>query len=147
MKKKRCTKCGSRGPFYNQPTRPEGKGSWCKKCVAKQQRERRIYASGTIRKQRARRGLNSKIEVLTHYGKDGQLRCCWPGCSITDIDVLTLDHVNDDGADLRRKGQLAGRVFYNWLKLHGYIKGLQTLCWNHQWKKRIEALREQREAL
>jgi hypothetical protein len=36
-----------------------------------------------------------KIEVLSHYGPSGNLQCCF--CDVIDIDMLTLDHVNDDG--------------------------------------------------
>jgi len=31
--------------------------------------------------------MSLKEEVLTHYGRDGKLQCCWEGCEITDLDM------------------------------------------------------------
>ena len=74
-----------------------------------------------------------KIRVLTHYGKDGRLMCCWEGCTISDPDMLSLDHVNNDGAqDVRKSATL-----YRHLIRNGFPEGFQTLCWNHQWKKEL----------
>lgn len=87
--------------------------------------------------------LEAKITVLTHYGKDGHLQCCWPGCIETDVDVLTCDHINDDGAEHRKRvnGLNGGMSLYRLLIREGYPTGFQTLCWNHQWKKQILRLR------
>ena len=38
-----------------------------------------------------------KVETLSYYGEGGRLQCRWPGCTETDVDMLTLDHVGDDG--------------------------------------------------
>ncbi len=83
----------------------------------------------------------TKNIVLARYGKDGEAKCCWRGCSQIDLDMLTLDHVNNDGAYQRRKGQMHGSKLYSWLFHRERQKGLQTLCWNHQWKKRALHLR------
>lgn len=79
-----------------------------------------------------------KIEVLTKYSQGGNLCCSWPGCKIYDPDMLTLDHINDDGAAHRKKFG-GGDKIYLMVKKLGFPKtlSLQTLCWNHQWKKRI----------
>lgn len=82
--------------------------------------------------------LRVKAVVLTHYGYNGQLQCSEPGCSITDIDMLTLDHINNDGAE-DRKVFKTSRQFLSSLKRANYPPGYQTLCWNHNWKK--EAVR------
>lgn len=75
-----------------------------------------------------------KEEVLTHYGHDGALECCWSSCTVRDIDMLTLDHVKDDGAEHRKS--VRGSM-YAWLKSQGFPEGFQTLCANHQLKKEI----------
>ena len=75
-----------------------------------------------------------KIEVLTHYGLCGKLRCCWEGCEVVDVDMLTLDHIANDGAEHRKK--ITGSV-YQWVQAQNYPKGFQTLCANHQLKKEI----------
>lgn len=81
--------------------------------------------------------LNLKIEILSHYGLEGKLQCCWTGCEIDDIDLLTLDHLNNDGAKDRKGGD-----FYRKVRAAGFQALYQTLCWNHQWKKRSLLLKE-----
>ena len=88
--------------------------------------------------------LRIKTEVLSHYGKDGTLRCRWSGCECVDIDMLTLDHVGDNGAEHRASGFAGGVGGYVVLKNSGYPEGYQTLCANHQLKKETE--RKRREA-
>jgi hypothetical protein len=86
-----------------------------------------------------------KIEVLTHYGKNGILQCCWPDCDVVDIDCLTLDHVNNDGAERRRehgREMASGPVFNYFIRRNGFPSGFQTLCANHQLKKETLHRRE-----
>lgn len=82
------------------------------------------------------RGYRLKLEVLTYYGPDKHLGCCWSSCEIIDIDMLTIDHINNDGAEDRKKG-LKGVPLYGKLKKLGYPEGYQTLCANHQLKKEL----------
>jgi hypothetical protein len=87
---------------------------------------------------------NVKIDVLTHYGKDGFLQCCWSDCTVSDVDMLTIDHIEDNGAEHRRqitggKHRCGGGInFYRRLRRMVYPPGYQTLCANHQWKKEIQ---------
>lgn len=85
-----------------------------------------------------------KIHVLTHYGVGGKLQCYWEGCTVTDIDMLTLDHIENDGAEHRRgytkSGRGGGNVLYDHLIREGYPAGFQTLCANHNLKKHIMTL-------
>lgn len=80
-----------------------------------------------------------KFEVLSHYSPNGVLGCCWEGCIVTDIDMLSLDHINDDGnTHLDKYGKRMGGTFlYRWAKANGYPDFLQTLCMNHQQKKKV----------
>jgi hypothetical protein len=85
-----------------------------------------------------------KLETLSHYGPNGECRCSWEGCNVDDIDVLTLDHVADDGAKERRNstGAKKGVMFYSKLRTNGFPRGYQTLCANHQLKKLVIMERE-----
>jgi len=83
---------------------------------------------------RANKNEGRKLRVLTHYGKDGKLLCCWEGCTVVDPDMLTLDHVNNDGASDRKA---KGTGTYRQIEKCGYPDGFQTLCCNHQWKKEV----------
>jgi hypothetical protein len=85
------------------------------------------------------KNLELKLEVLTHYGDSGLLLCCWSGCEVQDLDMLTIDHVNEDGAQHRR--ELGCEKIYRWLKKNKFPEGFQTLCMNHQWKKHLQFLR------
>jgi len=104
------------------------------------QRQKRYYQANreaeTTKQERYR--LRLKTETLTYYGKGGKLQCCWPGCNEVDLDVLTLDHVNDDGGRGRRSREHgSGTKFYRWLRDQNYPDGFQTLCGSHQLKKEI----------
>jgi hypothetical protein len=60
--------------------------------------------------------------------------CC--GCGTNELTVLTIDHVNDDGAKKRRtKQDKTGRAFYLQLAKAARRKDLQVLCANCQLRK------------
>lgn len=72
--------------------------------------------------------IRRKVEAFEHYGG---IKC--KRCGIKDIDVLTLDHINEDGAQHRKT---FGRSrLYTLLKQKGYPKGYQVLCSNCNIKK------------
>lgn len=69
------------------------------------------------------------------YEAYGGYRCSC--CGETEKMFLSLDHVNNDGADHRemisgsRRGNGTGKSFFLWLKRFNYPKGLlQVLCMN-----------------
>lgn len=111
----------NRSRLYSRET-PEGRA----RLVAESERRRRYR-------------MELKVEILTHYGR-GKLRCVTKGCAVTDIDMLTLDHIEDNGAEHRRTLGNKSRV-YRSLKQQNYPEGFQTLCANHQLKKRDSASR------
>lgn len=81
--------------------------------------------------------IEIKIEVLSHYGPNRKLQCAWENCEVVDMDMLTLDHVNDNGALERKILRRGGANFYRSLKKKNYPSGYQTLCANHQLKKEL----------
>ena len=109
--------------------------AWDKKAYHKQYRQdNRMHRLVQIREMREK----TKVEVLTHYGRNGTLVCCYQDCTVIDVDMLTLDHINDDGAADRKANKvMSGNSVYIHVRKAGYPVGFQTLCWNHQWKKRI----------
>ena len=92
----------------------------------------------------AQRKQEIKREALTHYGADGELRCAGENCQIVDLDILTLDHILNNGCQERKLRPWAGKGhhLYSRLRRAGYPEGYQTLCANHQLKKEILRLRE-----
>jgi hypothetical protein len=87
-----------------------------------------------------RRRSNEKLkkETLAKYGKNGKTVCCWRGCVVDDLDMLSLDHILNNGKQERAKmGMSSGMGFYGRLRKAGWPSGYQTLCANHQLKKEL----------
>jgi len=73
-----------------------------------------------------------KAEVLGYYSLNGFPQCVQ--CGITDIDVLCIDHANNDGKQHRA---ICGLRIYQWLRRNNYPEGYQTLCFNCNRKKEV----------
>ena len=137
---------GSRGQNYRQHT--------CKACAKSEHAERmrnarvkdperykKIQRSHRernlelVRRQRRESGKRLKLRIMSRYG--GAVCAC---CSETCLSMLTVDHVNNDGAKHRREigkqySYDTGRRalvadFYRWLEKNGFPDGFQVLCYN-----------------
>lgn len=76
-----------------------------------------------------------KNSTLIHYSGDPPKCAC---CGETIYEFLTIDHIDNKGAEHRKKiGISGGASFYIWLKHNGYPKGFQILCLNCNWAKGI----------
>lgn len=68
-------------------------------------------------------------EVFKHYG-DGVAHCaCECGCDVTEVEFLTIDHINGRKNAVHKRG-LGGTALYAWLKKQNYPEGFRTLCFN-----------------
>ncbi len=75
-----------------------------------------------------------KIIILSHYS-NGTMKCAI--CDWDDVRALTIDHINNNGAEERKKyGE--GLTFYNWLIKNDFPIGYQVLCRNCNWIKYLE---------
>lgn len=86
-----------------------------------------------------------KTEVLGHYSLSNTPCCVF--CSFADIDALTLDHINNNGAEERKATKrklFTGAGIYRWLKQNNFPAGYQTLCANCNLKKEVERRRNGR---
>jgi len=87
----------------------------------------------------ARKGVRKytqklKLKVVEHYS-NATMECA--GCGISDIRVLSIDHINGKGNLQRRKiGVRSGHMFWSWLIKNNFPPGYQVLCMNCQWIKR-----------
>jgi hypothetical protein len=70
--------------------------------------------------------LELKTEVMAHYSGYDPPRC--GKCCKTDIAQLTIDHVFNDGSQLRKIYAMQKRNICKWLKLNNYPVGYQVLC-------------------
>ena len=120
---------------------PEGYQVLCFSCQFRKRSGEMKSDNPTHRQQvTANYARKIKIECLEHYGG-----CDCP-CGETDIRTLTLDHVNNDGAEHRRKTNTRGYTFYHMLRKNGFPNDppLQVRCLNCQIKKRNKLYYEQR---
>lgn len=86
----------------------------------------RAYA----RKSQDKIRLATKAKVFEHYGM--QCACCGE----STLMFLTIDHINNNGAEHRRKLKSAGgSSFFSWIVRNNFPDGFQTLCRNCNWGK------------
>jgi hypothetical protein len=144
-----CTKCGqpkAETDYYVRKTPRHGSTLHreCKAC----QRARRsrnywsekrleILAKGKVYRDERRKRVRDAV-----FAAYGGYRCAC--CGETERLFLTIDHIANDGAEFRRAqfgGQHrgAGMLTYLWLAQHGFPPGLQVLCANCQFGKRMNA--------
>jgi hypothetical protein len=85
-----------------------------------------IYTKTEVFKKSQRRcRMRIRRETIDSYG--GHCSCCGE----TILEFLALDHINNDGADRRRKGEGGGSKLYARLRRAGYPQGdFQVLCHN-----------------
>ena len=66
-------------------------------------------------------------EVFNAYG--GYKCAC---CGETEPAFLSIDHINNDGAEMKRNGEYgkSGTSFYQYLRKNSFPEGYQVLCMN-----------------
>ncbi|MDE1828411.1 MAG: hypothetical protein KGH65_04585 [Candidatus Micrarchaeota archaeon] len=85
--------------------------------------QRKIYKEGI------------RQDILSHYSNSIVPKC--KECGEKNRLLLTIDHINENGAKERRAlGKKGGIEFYIWLKRRDYPSGYQVLCYNCNWLKR-----------
>lgn len=158
-----CTKCKEPkliNQFYKDKKTKDGYSCWCKACTtAKQKRyyqanrekvleyqrqygaKNRAKLSGYMQQYRLanrerlveydrKRGRELKAKIIEEYG--GKCACCGEA----HFAFLTIDHINNDGAEHRRQGVGHGKSFYQWLIRNDFPKdNFQLLCMNCNFAK------------
>lgn len=109
---------------------------FCDKCIAE---DRRIRAAKNYREnwsQRAeyvkRKHAERRAKVFERLG--GKCECCGE----SDQAFLTIDHINGDGADQRRK-HTGQQNIYTWLVGNKFPPGFRILCANCNHGARLNA--------
>lgn len=142
--KSSCNKCLEYAKYKAREFRIKQRANGlCQDCMIKVKQGHVLCAKHLeMRKNTSRKNVKLlKEECFKVYGK----KCSWPNCKITDHDMLTLDHIKDNGAKERKQKRRLGIVLFGHLKKKGWPKGYQTLCGNHQLKK--ELMRRRKEVL
>ena len=88
-----------------------------KKYCAQHIKERNIYDIQIRRK--------IKLTVFKHYGN----KCSM--CGINDLNLLTIDHINNDGKEHRKRCGASNYIYRDIIKNH-FPPDLRLLCWKCQ---------------
>jgi hypothetical protein len=113
---KRCPGCATvkeRTDFYRSKQTKDGLQGWCKNCNKEAQRRHKLRDPESWRAERRESGRkvrqNLRWEVLESLGG-----ACLH-CGLTDLRVLQIDHVFDDGYKHRKRGSGS---------YHTYLRGI-----------------------
>lgn len=73
--------------------------------------------------------LNAILRERVFMAYGGYKCAC---CGESEPTFLTIDHLHNDGAEMRRNGthSRGGSAFYQWLRKSGFPAGFQVLCMN-----------------
>ena len=114
----------------------------CMNCQFKKERRSKILSGNRYSIKSRKYRLYVKNETLSAYGG-----CKCVRCDTTDLDILTLDHINGNGSKERKilGADGSGAKFYQYLKKNGYPDRdkYQVLCINCQFKKEFGEFNEQ----
>lgn len=137
-----CVRCGLRPA----ERRPDGtfrrKSHHCLECLAKIRKHNSertniaVLPREHINKVQRQITVRCKQEVFQHYGNS--CACCGE----TGFLFLSMDHVENDGAEHRRKiwgspVRGCGYAMYSWLRRNNYPAGFQILCGTCQQGKKM----------
>lgn len=90
------------------------------------------FEKGSIRLKSKRKEV--RLRVISHYSPNLKCQCCGE----SHYEFLTIDHMNNDGAEHRREIGIGGGRLYEWLIKNNFPEGYQVLCWNCNMSKSIE---------
>ena len=131
---KKCQKCKSvlkEELFNRNKNKPDGLATECKSC-------RKLYMSQYYANNREKLKLKNskrnkarhneaKIKVIEHY-TGGDIKCMCSGCEVTEIEFLSVEHINGGGQEDRNKS--GARTFYERLVKDNYPEDIEILCFN-----------------
>jgi len=147
---KKCSKCGeikTLDDFYKRNTAWSAKSVFtevmaeCKDCTIKRTHSRRNGENRVAVLKKDNKALRIKRASVRDaaFAAYGGYKCVC--CGETEPLFMTLDHIDNDGADFRRKvygkRTAAGYHTYLWLAKNGYPKTVQVLCMNCNHGKRM----------
>ena len=119
------TKCASKK--YRSKNREKVKEYNRKYSIEHKEEIRERNKQNTDRNKETKRSqrIKSKILIFEHYGG-----CVCNCCGETNLEFLSIDHINNDGASHRRKLKESGTNLYHWIVKNNYPPGFRVLCFN-----------------
>ena len=138
-----CTKCGEtkdESKFYKRTGKSYTQAE-CKACSLKRSQTHYYgpkYESHKKRDREYGREKNIRIKDAVFKAYGGYKCAC---CGELEPKFLSLDHINNDGAEFRRritgKRTGAGNQTYRWIYKNAFPDGFQVLCMNCNHGKRM----------
>lgn len=132
---KPCRKCGQ--IFNNTPefftTIKRKSGSTyvthcCRLCNKKKLADYFVNNPEAVKRQVRERHKTLRIQALNAYSNNNPKCSC---CGEVHLEFLAIDHINNDGAEHRRKEKIkSGTMFFRWLYKNKYPQGFRVLCHN-----------------
>lgn len=87
-----------------------------------------LFYSENFNRKEAIKRQELKREVIGVYSNNTFMCAC---CGEDIISILTIDHIDNNGAEHRKELEEQGIDIYNWLKLNNYPRdNYQVLCYN-----------------
>lgn len=140
---KKCGRCGSKKALseFGISSKTDSPLAYCKPCYSlaravhsrwlernpglAAKRTAQYRAANHEKVKASQRASDRKLKDAA-YAAYGGYRCAC--CGETTEAFLSIDHINNDGANHRR--DVERRKLYKWLKRHSYPEGFQILCMN-----------------
>ena len=97
--------------------------------------EKTEFQKTNIRKLAREYKRSDRLKIIDHYS-EGKNNC--NNCGISDLRVLSIDHINGNGSTHREELRKKGTSLYRWIINNNYPSGFQILCMNCQFVKRTE---------
>lgn len=139
LPKIRCSRCVTKhNSGVNKGRRKKHEAGLCTHCGKLNDQLPKGYCSRcTVQAKEWNRRANRKLKVQTLAAYGGAVCVC---CGETQMEFLTLDHVNGDGAAHRKRLGMAAFRFYRTLRAQDYPNDppLQILCRNCNWAKGVD---------
>lgn len=128
-----CPDCGESKSFseFNDRVLRSGKKTtytYCKDCAREREKQRRLKNNEQIKYKHKLMRDKLEINTMAMYSQGGIIKCAC--CGERRQEFLTMDHINNDGADHRRKIGKTRQDLFRWLKSNNYPPGFQVLCFN-----------------
>ena len=120
--------------FNKSSIRVDGLNSYCRECSKKFDKIYYKNNKNKFNKYRRKMHRENKIKDLFHYS-NGTMSCV--KCGYSDIRALEIDHINNDGAEHRKKVGSSWDFYLRLIK-NDYPEGYQVLCRNCNWLKNLD---------
>jgi hypothetical protein len=131
---KQCTICSEIFPrtpefWHKKKSSKDGlSSSYCKICNVKQHNQYSKDNRKMVYERARQYRKNTRIKCLDYYSNHTMKCAC---CQESIFEFLTLDHIQNDGAEQRRKfGERGNFKIMLWAIKNNFPPMFQVLCWN-----------------